>query len=192
VAVSLLTITAAIVVGLFFLRPLHTLQRQAREDPLTDLLNRRSFDEIGAGRLQTAVRAAQSCSAIMIDIDRFKPINDGYGHAVGDEVLLAVARRINRGLSDEDMLSRYGGEEFAILLPGAELQQGISVAERLRDIVGSEPIKTSVGPLKVTISLGVAQTSGQISSIAELLERADQGLLAAKRQGRDCVVAIEG
>ncbi|MGB5614635.1 MAG: diguanylate cyclase [Sedimenticolaceae bacterium] len=192
VAVSLLTITAAILVGLFFLRPLDTLQRQAREDPLTDLLNRRSFDEIGASRLATALRAARSCCAIMIDIDRFKPINDGHGHAVGDEVLLAVARRINRGLSDEDMLSRYGGEEFAILLPGAELQQGISVAERLRDIVGSEPIKTSVGPLKVTISLGVAQTSGQISSIAELLERADQGLLAAKRQGRDCVVAIEG
>jgi diguanylate cyclase (GGDEF)-like protein len=127
----------------------------------------------------------------MIDIDRFKPINDEHGHAVGDEVLLVVARRINRGLSDEDLLSRYGGEEFAIVLPDAELEQGRHVAQRLREIVGSEPIKTSVGPLNVTISLGVAETSDKINSIADLLDRADQGLLAAKRQGRDCVVTME-
>ena len=191
VAMSLLTITAAIVVGLIVLRPLHTLQRQAREDPLTGLLNRRSFDEIAADRLAAAIRAGRSCVAIMIDIDRFKPINDEHGHAVGDEVLLVVARRINRGLSDEDLLSRYGGEEFAIVLPDAELQQGRQVAQRLRDIVGSEPIKTSVGPLNVTISLGVAETGAEIAVIAELLDRADQGLLAAKRQGRDCVVTME-
>ena len=127
-------------------------------------------------------------AAIMIDIDRFKPINDGHGHTIGDEVLLAVARRINRGLSDEDLLSRYGGEEFAILLPPASREQALAIAERLREIVAQEPIKTSVGPLHVTISLGVAESGQEIRSIAALLDLADQGLLRAKRSGRNCVM----
>jgi diguanylate cyclase (GGDEF)-like protein len=190
VAMSLLVITGAVLIGLIVLRPINTLQRQAREDPLTGLLNRRSFDD-AAVRLGKAKRAGRSFSAIMIDIDRFKPINDEHGHAVGDEVLLVVARRINRGLSDEDLLSRYGGEEFAIVLPDAALQQGMVIAERLREIVCAEPVKTSIGPLDVTISLGVAESAGEDETIAELLIRADRGLLAAKRQGRNCVVAEE-
>jgi diguanylate cyclase (GGDEF)-like protein len=167
------------------------LQRQAREDPLTSLLNRRSFDERAAVELTKSRRAAQTFAAIMIDIDFFKPINDEHGHAVGDEVLLAVARRINRGLSDDDLLSRYGGEEFAAVLPDASLEQARIVSERLRELVNAEPVKTSAGPLDVTISLGVAEIDSETETIAELLNRADQGLLAAKRQGRDCVVALE-
>ena len=191
VAMSLLTITGAVLIGLIVLRPINTLQRQAREDPLTGLLNRRSFDESAAMELSKARRAAQSFAAVMIDIDFFKPINDEHGHAVGDEVLLAVSRRINRGLSDDDLLSRYGGEEFAIVLPDASLEQALNVSERLRELVGAEPVKTSIGPLDVTISLGVAEIVSENETIAELLNRADQGLLAAKRQGRDCVVALE-
>ena len=191
VAMSLLVITGAIAIGLIVLRPISTLQRQAREDPLTGLLNRRSFDETTAIALTRARRDNHPFSTIMIDIDNFKPINDEYGHAVGDEVLLVVARRINRGLSDEDLLSRYGGEEFAVVLPDAALQQAIQVAERLRDIVSAEPVKTSIGPLDVTVSLGVAQAASEAETIAELLDRADQGLLAAKRKGRNCVVALE-
>jgi len=110
---------------------------------------------------------------------------------VGDEVLLAVSRRINRGLSDDDLLSRYGGEEFAIVLPDASLEQALNVSERLRELVGAEPVKTSIGPLDVTISLGVAEIVSETETIAELLNRADQGLLGAKRQGRNCVVALE-
>lgn len=190
VAVSLLTVTAAILVALVVLRPIYTLQRQAREDPLTGLLNRRSFDEIAPDRLTSTERAGLPVSVIMIDIDRFKPINDEHGHAVGDEVLVVVARRISNGLSNDDLLSRYGGEEFAVVLPNATLQQGRQIAERLRELVSSEPIKTSVGPLRVSISLGVAESGGETTSIADLLDRADQGLLAAKRQGRDRVVAM--
>lgn len=190
VAMSLLVITAAIAIALIILRPINTLQRQAREDPLTGLLNRRSFDD-AADRLSKAKRSGHSFCAIMIDIDYFKPINDEYGHAVGDEVLLVVARRINRGLSDEDLLSRYGGEEFAVVLPDATLQQGLVIAERLREIVSAKPVNTSTGPLVVTISLGVAEIGSEDETIAELLIRADQGLLAAKRQGRNCVVAQE-
>jgi len=190
IAMSLLTVTAAIVVGLIVMRPISTLQRQAHEDPLTGLLNRRSFDEIAHRRIADTGAMGEPVSAIMIDIDFFKPINDEYGHAVGDEVLLAVARRIGRGLSNHDLLSRHGGEEFAILLPALDLEAGSVVAERLRDLVASEPIKTSVGPIHVTISLGVAESTDRHGNVAELLDRADQGLLSAKRNGRNCVVAF--
>lgn len=191
VAMSLLVITGAVLIGLMVLRPINTLQRQAREDPLTGLLNRRSFDEAAAVALNRARREQHAFSAIMIDIDRFKPINDEFGHAVGDEVLLVVARRINRGLSDDDLLSRYGGEEFAIVLPGSGMEQSIQIAERLREIVCAEPVKTTIGPLETTISLGVAEIINDQETLAELLNRADQGLLAAKRQGRDRVSAVQ-
>ena len=190
VAMSLLVVTAAVLIGLIMLRPIHNLQRQASEDPLTGLLNRHGFDEIAAKRLHVTRRQQRPASAVMVDIDNFKAINDKFGHAVGDEVLLAVAGRIRSALSDIDLLSRYGGEEFAVVLPDANLTQGQRVAERLRQFVGASPIKTTVGELHVTVSLGVAERDGIGSDITQLLERADQGLLAAKRAGRDRVVAV--
>ena len=190
VAMSLLSITAAVLIGLLVMRPIYALQRQAREDPLTGLYNRRSFDEISGKKLASATRNGQPVSAIMIDIDSFKPINDQYGHGVGDEVLLAVSRRLFRGLSDDDLLSRHGGEEFAVLLPDASLDHSMVVAERLRQQVDESPIKTSAGSLDVTISLGVAELVNS-EGIGELLDRADQRLLRAKRQGRNCVVGAE-
>lgn len=188
VAMSLLSITAAILLGLLVLRPINTLQEQARQDPLTGLLNRRSFDEFSDKKIALATRGRHPLSAVMIDVDHFKPINDEYGHAIGDEVLQIVARRINRGLSDDDLLSRYGGEEFAVLLPDAALDQAVVIAERLREQVGSSPVKTSAATLNLTVSLGVAQFDDTDESIAQLLERADRRLLIAKRRGRDCVV----
>ena len=189
VVMSLLVVTAAVLIGLIMLRPLNVLQRQATEDSLTGLLNRRSFDQIGKKRLAKCHRARKVLSAVMIDIDRFKSINDEHGHATGDEVLLAVARRVERGLSDTDTFARYGGEEFALVLPNASLAKASKVAERLREVVASEPIKTNAGPLEVSISLGVAETHGTDDTLAALLDRADQCLLAAKRQGRNRVAS---
>ena len=190
VATSLLTITAALLFVLMIARPINALQQQAREDPLTGLLNRRSFGETADQTLRAARRTGQATSAIMIDIDLFKPINDQHGHAVGDEVLLVVARRIARGLSNEDLLARYGGEEFAVLLPDTGLHEGEQVAERLRELVGNSPVITSIGGLKVTISLGVAQSQDESTSLSDLLGAADRGLLKAKRLGRNRVVTI--
>ncbi|MDJ0741650.1 MAG: diguanylate cyclase [Gammaproteobacteria bacterium] len=192
VAMSLLVVTAAVLIGLIMLRPIHNLQRQASEDPLTGLLNRRSFDEIAAKQLMSAGRQQRPLSAIMVDIDHFKAINDAHGHGVGDEVLQAVARRIRRGLSAQDVLSRYGGEEFAVLLPDTSLTAGQLVAERLRHAVAESPIKTSAGEMNVTISLGVAERDGWTNGVTHLLERADHGLLAAKRDGRNRVVSAVG
>jgi diguanylate cyclase (GGDEF)-like protein len=192
VVVSLLVVTAAVLIGLIALRPLNKLQRDASEDPLTGLLNRRGFDEIAAKRLASATRHGRPLTAIMIDIDDFKPVNDRYGHAVGDEVLLVIARRIHHGLSEEDLLGRYGGEEFAVILPDASLDQGTRVAERLRELVAAEPVKTSAGPLELSISLGVAQAGSGACAIADLLDRADRGLLQAKREGRNRVVTVAG
>ncbi len=192
VVVSLLVVTAAVLIGMIALRPIHRLQRDASEDPLTGLLNRRGFDEIAAKRLASATRHNRPLTAIMIDIDNFKPVNDRCGHAVGDEVLLVIARRIHHGLSEEDLLGRYGGEEFAVILPDASLEQGTGVAERLRELVDAEPVKTSAGPLHISISLGVAQAGTGACETADLLDRADRGLLQAKREGRNRVVTVAG
>ena len=127
----------------------------------------------------------------MIDIDRFKTINDQLGHAIGDEVLIAVAGRIRMGLSDIDVLSRYGGEEFAVILPTTDGTTAFAVAERLCELVAATPIHTSGGAVEVTVSLGVAETSGTNDSVSDLLNFADKGLLAAKRQGRNRAVAIQ-
>ncbi len=187
VAISLLSITAVVLIGLLVLRPIDALQRQARQDPLTGLYNRRSFDEVAAKKLLLAARSGLPVSAVMIDIDHFKSINDTYGHTIGDEVLLAVSRRVFRGLSDEDLMSRHGGEEFAVLLPDAPIEHGISVAERLRRQVAESPVKTGGGAVQVTISLGVAEfRPGE--TLDALLDRADKHLLQAKRRGRDRVV----
>lgn len=191
VAMSALVITAAVLIGLLTLRPINRLQREAAEDPLTGLLNRRSFHSIASREIKQAKRHQRPLCALMIDIDRFKPINDQYGHAVGDEVLSAVARRISRGLSDQDLLSRYGGEEFAILFPDTTLQQGHQVAERLRKAVSSSPIKTSAGALHVTVSIGVTVLDDAVDDLAHLLNRADHGMLAAKRDGRNQVMTVE-
>ncbi len=192
VVVSLLVITAAFLIGLITLRPINRLQQEASEDPLTGLLNRRSFADMASRRLDSAAKQKAPICALMVDIDLFKPINDQYGHAIGDEVLIAVARRLNRCLSDRDLLARYGGEEFAILLPDTTLAQAQRIAERLRESVRAAPIKTSAGALRVTISLGVTQRNEVKNTLAQILDRADQGMLAAKRYGRDQVMAVEG
>jgi diguanylate cyclase (GGDEF)-like protein len=174
------------------------LYTQVRElatiDGLTNVANRRHFFELAASDL-AAIRLRESIApvaAMMIDIDRFKRVNDEYGHQVGDEVIRAVAGRLRQAVPGGDLLGRYGGEEFALLVR-ADAVESTRIAERLRLAVADSPVRTSVGDLRVTISIGVThlrETDGNATGenlLGILLGRADKCLYLAKNSGRNRV-----
>ncbi len=160
---------------------------QARTDQLTELLNRHGFFEIGDRQVAIAKRFNKPLVAIMLDIDHFKSFNDTYGHATGDFVLRAVAQRCSGAVREVDVIGRYGGEEFSVLLPESGSEVGQATAERLRAIVAESPLETEHGPLQVTISLGVATLNNETAELSDLLKLADQALYKAKGMGRNCV-----
>jgi len=163
------------------------VQRMAVIDSLTGILNRRHFFELAEREVKRARRSGRPLCAIMADVDHFKRVNDDHGHLVGDQVLEEIARRCKESIRGEDLLGRFGGEEFVLLLPEAPLEvAAANVAERLRREVAGVPIATNRGELKLTISLGVAEL-GPGEDLAALLERADGALYAAKQGGRDRV-----
>lgn len=189
---NLLLVAGATLAGLgaaWFLaaRPLEArATRQARAaatDPLTGIANRRALFEVASSALRAAGRDGRPLSAILFDLDHFKRINDTRGHAAGDEVLREVARRAQQVLRDRDILGRYGGEEFAAILPGADAALAAVIAERLRQRIASEPIDG----IPVSASLGVAQADPGSPGLEDLLLRADAALYEAKRAGRNCV-----
>ena len=170
------------------------VQHMATIDELTQLHNRRSFFDMAKHEFERAQRYDHLISAIMLDIDHFKKVNDTYGHAVGDEVLRVVAQRCKQQTREFDILGRYGGEEFAIILPQTSLSAATQVAERLRQSVAKHPIVIKDGHITVTISLGVAQANKATPTLDSLLDEADKALFLAKEAGRNRVqiVAILG
>jgi diguanylate cyclase (GGDEF)-like protein len=169
------------------------VRRLATTDGLTGLCNRRRFFDLAEAEFARAKQRARPLSAIMLDVDHFKKVNDRHGHAVGDRVLQAVAQRCRDALRPEDVMGRYGGEEFAIVLPETGLDHSHrELAEGLRLAVASEPIATDDGPVTVTISLGVATATSTTSDLAALLDAADGALYEAKRQGRNRALAARG
>jgi diguanylate cyclase (GGDEF)-like protein len=164
------------------------LRRLASIDSMTTCLNRRAF-MTEADTLFAAARNGSPLACIMADIDKFKLVNDTYGHAVGDEVIIQVARIFMLGLSPGDLLCRYGGEEFCILLPGLDLAQAAAVAERLREKVETQagPGIRSIAGLRVTSSFGVSELSLGATTLPQLIEEADQALYASKQAGRNFV-----
>ena len=166
---------------------LDQVQRLASIDFLTGLNNRRHFFELAEQAIQGAHRYQHSLSAIMLDLDNFKHVNDSYGHATGDQVLKAVADRCRQTMRRVDVLGRYGGEEFAILLPESDLDAADMAAERLRQSITGNSIGTESGPVSITASLGVATLDAEHSTLGALLISADQALYTAKRNGRNRV-----
>jgi diguanylate cyclase (GGDEF)-like protein len=167
---------------------LEAAERGAKIDALTGLPNRRYFDEVLAIE-RPRRRSNDSLGILMIDIDHFKILNDRFGHPTGDRVLRAVAGAITHGVRDEDTPSRYGGEEFAVLLRQASAEQAMEVGERIRRaVVRLHPASLGIDE-PVTVSVGVAVAGANQVAIPGLVERADQALYRAKRLGRDRVVA---
>jgi diguanylate cyclase (GGDEF)-like protein/PAS domain S-box-containing protein len=165
------------------------LQRLATQDPLTNCLNRRSFYELADLAWAKSVADSQPLSCIMTDIDKFKSVNDTFGHAVGDEVIDHVAKILTSSFRNTDLVCRYGGEEFCILMPGAELVEAVQVAEQARAAIAKAvggQLKTNA-PLEVTASFGVSVLAHGANGITELINQADKALYLAKGSGRNKV-----
>ena len=166
-------------------------QRLATIDPLTGAYNRRTFHEIAEREMARARRAGQPLSIVMLDIDHFRAINEKHGHKVGDEVLQKFADVVRSALRKEDMVVRYGGEEFVVLLPEVPGPGAVVVAGRIRRAVAGTPIEAGGQSFPITVSLGVAARLDEgPESIDELLERAGSALALAKERGRNRVVAL--
>lgn len=165
----------------------------ALTDALTGLYNRRYLTAHLDGLFARAGETAKRPALLFLDIDRFKRVNDTYGHAVGDLVLRDVASRISRHLRGFDLVARYGGEEFVVVLPETTLPVALVVAERLRKTIAATPIPTDdpATSVSVTVSIGIAVTRGEDETPASLLQRADEALYAAKAAGRNCVQNAE-
>jgi diguanylate cyclase (GGDEF)-like protein len=161
------------------------IQEQAITDHVTGIHNRRQLFNLGELEFKRARRFNRPLSAIMLDIDHFKDVNDTYGHAKGDQVLKSLAQFLKIHLRDFDILGRYGGEEFVIVLPGADLPNACNVAYRLRKGVQERPMIN--GSVSITISLGVAQLSNEIPDFQSLMNKADMAMYDAKRAGRNRV-----
>lgn len=165
-------------------------------DGLTELYNHRYFHDLIAREVNRALRYPQVFILLMIDIDDFKGFNDKYGHLAGDCALREVAKVMLRTLRKVDLICRYGGEEFAVILPQTNIQGGKDVAERLRNIIEGMDIKDEKNTFlgKVTISVGVASFPENGQSKEDLMKAADAALYQAKSQGKNkfCLAAIQG
>ena len=162
----------------------------AGTDPLTSLVNRRRFLEIAEAAIQNLKINKGQLAVIILDIDHFKNVNDQYGHKAGDEVLTAIAACIKNSLRGGDVAGRYGGEEFVVLVNGASSDQCLKIAERIRVAVAQQVIPIDHAAVTVTISLGITSINpDQVLPLDELIDRADQAMYIAKKQGRNRVVA---
>jgi diguanylate cyclase (GGDEF)-like protein len=162
------------------------LHNHAVTDTLTGAWNRRQGAELLAADL-TARRPDKALSLVMLDIDHFKAVNDSFGHQAGDHVLIEIASRLRRSLRGNDMVARWGGEEFIVLLRDCALPEALRIAEGIRAEIAEVPFGT-LG--RLTVSIGVAEVRAD-DDLAAWLERADQALYRAKRAGRNEVAAAE-
>lgn len=163
-------------------------ERAAQRDELTGLFNRRALIELGEESVARCQRLGQPVSALVLDLDHFKSINDRYGHAAGDRALVQMATVLRQCLRAADICGRLGGEEFAVVMPNTALDDALAVAERARVAIAGEPVNTDQGSQQITTSTGVAS---DLYDLDELLMLADQAMYQAKQQGRNRTVAAQ-
>jgi len=170
-------------------RMYENFEKMAMIDSLTGLYNRRQLFNLGQIEFSRACRYNHSISVIMLDIDLFKKVNDVYGHIIGDQVLQQIANRSRSVLRTSDIIGRYGGEEFVILLPETSIHHAQNIANRIRLLVLDRPIMTDRGEVSVSVSLGISSMEGDCDSRLEwVIDQADQALLKAKDLGRNRAV----
>jgi len=168
-------------------RHAEALERLATTDELTGIWNRRHFLNLAEGPWARFVRDRTPLAVLVLDLDVFKSINDRYGHDVGDAVIEHVAGICGRLKRDTDILARFGGEEFVLLLPGRCGSEAVAFAEELRQRIEAEPLAVGGEFLRITTSIGVAEAEAGMATLGDLLKRADQALYDAKRDGRNRV-----
>ncbi len=161
------------------------LDQMSRTDHLTGLFNRRHTEERLRALDAGAVRHGYPLAVLLVDVDHFKAVNDTLGHQAGDKVLVAIAERLQSGMRLEDVLGRWGGEEFLLLLPHTSLEQAAVLAERLRRALGAEPVTIEGVAVPITVSIGGA--AAEAPGEHDLVQLADTALYDAKNAGRDCV-----
>ena len=159
----------------------------AQIDHLTKIFNRRYLFEIGEQIFKQGRRYNHRMALLMIDIDRFKNVNDAYGHDIGDEALVLATKRFSEGIRNVDILGRQGGEEFIVLMPETSTKGAFKVAERLRASISETPLKTSGPTISLTISVGVGVQETATTNIESLMKIADIALYKSKRAGRNRV-----
>jgi diguanylate cyclase (GGDEF)-like protein len=163
------------------------LRAAARTDAKTGLLNAAAWQREADIEITRVVRTKESLALLLVDVDHFKRVNDTHGHLVGDQVLAALAESFRQQVRDSDVVGRFGGEEFVVLLPDADVAEASKVAERLREQVGAAPVMVASGEVRVTVSVGVAVLGPPGDDIAGLMARADLALYRAKEAGRNRV-----
>lgn len=176
------------VLAIYALRRWHEISRllaEAETDSLTGLHNRRKIESLLAHEFDRALRYGRPLSVVMIDVDRFKRINDNFGHGVGDIVLAAIARRVRRRMRISDHFGRWGGEEFLLICPETDTEGAMKIADRMRRTIKQHPMRKAG---VVTASFGVSAYSGQ-GDYDTLIREADSYLYMAKQQGRDRVMS---
>jgi diguanylate cyclase len=173
---------------------LKKVKTKAMTDGLTKAYNREAFDSYIRKIVDQNSIKSSPFSLLMLDIDDFKKINDGYGHQIGDRVLVALVKKCAEFIRDEDFLARYGGEEFIIVLPGASLRNALKKAQRLRKTIAETHYTTDKEKggkgLSITVSIGASSFSKK-DSVSTVIDRSDQALYQAKRTGKNRVVSEE-
>ena len=168
---------------------LHDMMKsQAHTDPLTGSYNRRFFFDLADAEISRSARYGHPLSMIMLDLDHFKNINDMFGHIAGDHVLRSVAERCQNSLRGTDRMGRFGGDEFAVLLPDTDLDGAAIIAERLRRIIADTPISAEGSLISLTASIGVSARTDSVHDLKSLLRQTDEAMYQAKKAGRNRVM----